>query len=129
MTTSHPVAPAAAASTDVLTDQESVVVFGRASEALGSAELTVEGRLPAGEPAETDGSDSVTVNGPKVLPLTEIAEGDSYPLKFRFRYFQDLSGTISLPRGFEPERIVVRAGKRGASTQPLSRTFDWTVAG
>jgi hypothetical protein len=95
----------------------------------GEADLEVEGRMASDEPAGTDGSDSATVNGPKVLPLTEIGEGDSYPLKYRFRYFQDLSGVISLPRGFEPERIVVRAGKRGASTQPLSRTFDWTVAG
>jgi hypothetical protein len=62
-----------------------------------------------------------------VLPLTEIGEDASYPLKFRFRYFQDLTGVISLPRGFEPERIVVRAGKRNA--QALTRTFDWTVAG
>lgn len=94
----------------------------------GEAELAVEGRM-AEAAAETDGSDSATVNGPKVLPLTEIGEADSYPLKFRFRYFQDLTGVISLPRGFEPERIVVTAGRRGASTQPLSRTFDWTVAG
>jgi len=93
----------------------------------GEVTLEVEGRMAAA--SGTDGSDSATVNGPKVLPLTEIGEGDSYPLKYRFRYFQDLSGVISLPRGFEPERIVVRAGKRGASTQPLSRTFDWTVAG
>lgn len=95
----------------------------------GEADLEVEGRMTGTGQAGTDGSDSATVDVSRVLPLTEIGEDDSYPLKFRFRYFQDLSGTISLPRGFEPERIVVRAGKRGASTQPLSRTFDWTVAG
>jgi len=88
----------------------------------GEATLEVEGRMP-----ETGGSDSATVNTQRVLPLTEIGEDDSYPLKFRFRYFQDLTGVISLPRGFEPERIVVRAGKRNA--QALTRTFDWTVAG
>ncbi len=88
----------------------------------GEATLEVEGRMPG-----TDGSDSATGNGQRVLPLTEIGQDDSYPLKFRFRYFQDLTGVISLPPGFEPERIVVRAGKR--NTQALSRTFDWTVAG
>ena len=82
----------------------------------GEAELEVEGRM-ADDATGTDGSESATVNGSKVLPLTEIGEGDSYPLKFRFRYFQDLTGIISLPRGFEPERIVVRAGRRGATTQ------------
>ncbi len=88
----------------------------------GEATLEVEGRM-----AETGGSDSVTIDGQRVLPLTEIGEDDSYPLKFRFRYFQDLTGVISLPRGFEPERIVVKAGKR--NTQALTRTFDWIVAG
>ena len=88
----------------------------------GEATLEVEGRMPG-----TSGSDSVTGNGQRVLSLTEIGQDDSYPLKFRFRYFQDLTGVISLPPGFEPERIVVRAGKR--NTQALSRTFDWTVAG
>lgn len=88
----------------------------------GEATLEVQGRM-----RETSGRDSATVDSQRVLPLTEIGEDDSYPLKFRFRYFQDLNGVISLPRGFEPERIVVRAGKRNA--QSLTRTFDWTVAG
>lgn len=88
----------------------------------GEATLEVEGRMPG-----TGGSEAVTGSGQRVLPLTEIGEGDSYPLKFRFRYFQDLTGVISLPAGFEPERIVVKAGKR--NTQALRRTFDWTVAG
>ena len=90
----------------------------------GEATLEVEGRM-----RETGGTDSATGNGQRVLPLTEIGEDDSYPLKFRFRYFQDLTGVISLPAGFEPERIVVRAGKRGASTEAMTRTFDWVVAG
>lgn len=95
----------------------------------GEATLTVEGRMTAGQSGQTAGSDSQTTITERVLPLTEIGEDDSYPLKFRFRYFQDLTGVISLPAGFEPERIVVRAGKRGASTEALTRTFDWTVAG
>ncbi|MEM8767281.1 MAG: DUF6776 family protein [Pseudomonadota bacterium] len=88
----------------------------------GAATLVVHGRQP-----QTTGSDKATTIVERVLPLTEIVEGDSYPLKFRFRYFQDLTGVISLPAGFEPERIVVTAEKRGAS--PLDRSFDWTVAG
>ena len=84
----------------------------------GETSLEVEGRM-----SETGGTDSATGSPERVLPLTEIGEDDSYPLKFRFRYFQDLSGVISLPQGFEPERIVVKAGKRNA--QALTRTFDW----
>ena len=64
-----------------------------------------------------------------MLPLTEIAEEGTYPLKFRFRYFQDLTGVLQLPAGFQPEQIVVKAGRRGAGAEALNRTFDWTVAG
>lgn len=86
----------------------------------GDANLEVHGQMV--------GSELPTVEGEQVLRLTEIAADGSYPLKFRFRYFQDLTGIITLPPGFEPERIVVKAGKRSASTEALSRTFDWVVA-
>jgi hypothetical protein len=87
----------------------------------GDATLEVHGRMT--------GSDPSTVAAEQVLSLTEIGGEGSYPLKFRFRYFQDLTGIITLPRGFEPEKIVVTAGKRGAGADPLSRTFQWLVAG
>ena len=100
----------------------------------GDATLEIHGRMAAqasgvGPAGQTAGSESRTETSERVLPLTEIAEEGAYPLKYRFRYFQDLTGIISLPPGFEPERIVVRAGKRGASTDALERTFDWVVAG
>ena len=97
----------------------------------GDASLEIHGRMPVvPDPAGlTAGSESPTETAERVLRLTEIAEEGTYPLKFRFRYFQDLTGVISLPAGFEPERIVVRAGKRGAGTDALERTFDWVVAG
>jgi hypothetical protein len=87
----------------------------------GTATLEVHGQMT--------GSESATTEAERVLPLTEIAEDGTYPLKFRFRYFQDLTGVITLPGGFVPERIVVRAGKGGASTEGPTRTFEWTVAG
>ena len=61
----------------------------------------------------------------QVLSLTEIADADTYPLKFRFRYFQDLSGTISLPEGFEPESVEITARRRGASAKNLAKSFAW----
>jgi hypothetical protein len=87
----------------------------------GDATLEVHGRMT--------GSDSTTAASERVLSLTELAEDGTYPLKFRFRYFQDLTGVITLPPGFSPDRIVVTAGKRGTSTDSLTRTFEWTVAG
>ena len=87
----------------------------------GDATLEVHGRMTGSDP-ETDAAE-------RVLSFTEIASDETYPLKFRFRYFQDLTGVLTLPSGFDPERIVVRAGRSGASKEQLSRSFDWTVAG
>ena len=61
----------------------------------------------------------------QVLSLTEIADSDTYPLKFRFRYFQDLSGMITLPEGFEPESVEITAQRRGASATNLAKSFAW----
>ncbi|MEJ2088023.1 MAG: hypothetical protein P8Y69_06035 [Gammaproteobacteria bacterium] len=87
----------------------------------GDATLEIQGRM--------SGGNSTTDDVERVLSLTEIATEGTYPLKFRFRYFQDLTGVITLPQGFSPDRIVVTAGKRGASAEKQTRTFEWTVAG
>ena len=58
-----------------------------------------------------------------VLSLTEIAEVPKYPLKFKFRYFQDLTGSMVLPRGFVPQRILITAQQQGK--QPQQESFPW----
>ena len=96
-----------------LLEQESIAVAaaqGLADDDDASAEL-------GGEAATTDNDDEV------VLSLTEIADVESYPLKFRFRYFQDLAGDMSLPEGFTPERVLVTAQQNGQ--EPLQATFPW----
>ena len=87
----------------------------------GSVDFTVQGVIRTAE--------SAAGNAEQVLSLTEIGGADSYPLKFRFRYFQDLTGVITLPEGFEPQSVVVTALKRGANTAGLSRSFDWKTSG
>ncbi|MCZ6709712.1 MAG: hypothetical protein O7B25_05060 [Gammaproteobacteria bacterium] len=62
-----------------------------------------------------------------VLSLTEIADIEPYPLKFRFRYFQDLSGLLTLPSGFMPEKVDITALRRGSRSDSLRRTFEWVV--
>jgi uncharacterized protein DUF6776 len=58
-----------------------------------------------------------------VLSLTELTDMNAYPLKFRFRYFQDLTGRITLPEGFAPGRVLVTANQSGKD--PLQVTFPW----
>ncbi len=61
-----------------------------------------------------------------VLKLTEIADISDYPLKFRFRYFQDLSGQMELPEHFVPDTIRILAKER--DKEPLVRDFPWRIA-
>jgi hypothetical protein len=61
-----------------------------------------------------------------VLSLTELAELKAYPLKFRFRYFQDLAARITVPEGFLPQRVLVTAKQNGKD--PQQATFPWPVS-
>ncbi|MEM9744937.1 MAG: DUF6776 family protein [Pseudomonadota bacterium] len=61
-----------------------------------------------------------------VLPLTEIAVVEKYPLSYRFRYFQDLTGEFSLPSDFEPTEVQIRVTP--TKGKPLERRFPWTVS-
>ncbi|HEX7037869.1 MAG TPA: DUF6776 family protein [Pseudomonadales bacterium] len=80
----------------------------------GGVELAVEG-------TRRTGGSSVE----EVLPLTEVAELDVYPLKFRFRYFQNLTGAITLPDGFVPQAVRVTVTPAGRGTEPVERRFEW----
>ena len=56
----------------------------------------------------------------------ELGYDVKYPVPFRFRYFQDLNGTVTLPDGFQPERVTVSADPRGRG-DTLERTFTWQL--
>ena len=58
-----------------------------------------------------------------VLSLTELSALDKYPLRFKFRYFQDLTGSLKLPADFEPIRILITAQQQGKAA--LQETFPW----
>ena len=60
------------------------------------------------------------------LSLPEISETASYPLEYRFRYFQRLSGSLTLPEGFRPLRVTVRLFSPGGNTADVERTFRWS---
>jgi len=51
--------------------------------------------------------------------------GNRVPL--RFVYFQTLEGDFSLPEGFQPLQVRVRAEIKAGRPQQAERTFDWTV--
>ncbi len=62
-----------------------------------------------------------------VLPLTEMTQVESYPLAFKFRYFQDFAGTLTIPGGLNPEQVVVSAATSGKDGKRVQKTFSWTL--
>ena len=60
--------------------------------------------------------------------LPELTDLKTYPLPFRFRYFQNLSGTLTLPEGFRPERLLAIAEQRNGEAETLKQSFAWKVS-
>jgi len=60
------------------------------------------------------------------LALAGVTNPPVKQLKFRFRYFQDLAGKITLPDGFEPQKVVLSIQPKGKGKLPaIEQTFDW----
>jgi len=62
----------------------------------------------------------------RVLSLADLGDLDEYPIPFQFRYFQGLSGVMTLPPGFEPGSVLIRLRAAGGD-ETLRREFDWQV--
>ncbi len=80
----------------------------------GGVELKVIGRQGA-EPASLD--------------LATLTDGSQQTVRFRFRYFQNIDGQLTIPAEFQPEEIMVIAQSSGNKSQRLERRFDWQVGG
>jgi hypothetical protein len=59
-----------------------------------------------------------------VKPFTELVADSTYPLRFKFRFFQDLVGTFVWPEGVQVSEFVVVATQNGQ--QPLTARFPWS---
>ena len=57
----------------------------------------------------------------------EAASGASKDeaLRFSFRYFQEVSGSLSLPEDFEPGSVQVALLRDGRKNKPVVASFDW----
>ena len=63
---------------------------------------------------------------PGEVALAGVTSPSVKQLKFRFRYFQELAGTITLPDGFEAEEVTlnIKPGGKGKK-EPVTAVFDW----
>ncbi len=78
--------------------------------AAGDVRLSVDGHS-AGEPATFD--------------LGEFALDESLSTKFRFKYFQTLTGRIRLPEEFDPGWLKVEVAPDGGRFDSLDETYAW----
>jgi len=68
-----------------------------------------------------------TLNGePGELAIAEVTRPAVQQLKFKFRYFQDLAGTLYLPDGFEARKVVLSIKPEGkGNPPPVEQEYDW----
>lgn len=81
----------------------------RSAITTGTATLSIEGTLD---------------DRPVTLPWARITEGSPPVPVFRFKYFEQLDGYLSLPEDFTPLRVLVTLDAKGPG-RPVSRGFDW----
>lgn len=81
----------------------------RASIINGKTRLDVEGTM---------GDSQVT------LHWSQLSDGDTPEPVFRFKYFQQLEGYLTLPEGFNPTRLLVSLEESGKKT-PVIRHYNW----
>ena len=62
----------------------------------------------------------------EVIALRDLSEQiNELGVAFRFRYFQDIEGKLTLPEHFEPLEIQVVAQAQGRKAAQAERTFNW----
>ncbi|MFO7528086.1 MAG: DUF6776 family protein [Marinobacter sp.] len=62
----------------------------------------------------------------EVIALRDLSQDiEDLGVKFRFRFFQNVEGTLVLPDDFEPVEIQVVAQAEGRKSSQAERTFDW----
>lgn len=62
----------------------------------------------------------------ELLPLRDVSERSDLGIKFRFRYFQNISGELVLPEGFKPEGLQVVAQSKGKKASRVEQSFAWS---
>lgn len=61
----------------------------------------------------------------QTLRWEEVATGDAKNLLFSFKYFEEFSGSLSLPEGFKPLRVTAKLVTDVAGAPAVEDQFDW----
>lgn len=64
----------------------------------------------------------------KIYALRDLADDvDDYGIKFKFRYFQEITGDLALPAGFVADSIEVVLQSKGAKATRVEERFPWPI--
>jgi hypothetical protein len=83
------------------------------SVAVGSVALSIDGTTSDGKPTTLD------------LPALTPAKQKELP--FNFRYFENLDQEVTLPAGFQPEKMAVEVRSNKKDVAPASQSFPWSI--
>lgn len=62
----------------------------------------------------------------EIIPLRDLSPAvEELGIVFKFRYFQDVEGELTLPDGFKAEAIQIVAQAEGGEAARVERTFEW----
>ncbi len=78
------------------------------------------------------GSITLTLEGQRAgervsIPAAELVRTDASNTRFRFRYLQELSGSVEVPADIQPGNIKVEAAATGRGGQRVERQFGWQL--
>lgn len=60
------------------------------------------------------------------LPLKDVSPDiNELAIRFRFKFFQNIVGTIELPEDFEPEKVQVILQSTGNKAMRVQNEYDW----
>lgn len=65
----------------------------------------------------------------KIIKLSDLDSTKKESIRFRFKYFQNIEGELSLPKDFQPREIIILAESTGRNKQRLEKKIDWQVSG
>lgn len=62
----------------------------------------------------------------EVIPLRDISQEKELGINFRFKYFQEISGELTLPEDFRPESVQIVAQSSGKTASRIEHSFSWS---
>ena len=65
-----------------------------------------------------------------IIPLRDVSEEqEQLDMRLRFKYFQNIEGSLQLPEGFQPERVQIAAVSQEPVEKNINQDFSWVVEG